>query len=158
MGMNVRPLAQEDCAAIREMLVDCQAFSPEEVRVALEMVEAGLLGGLEGDYPLFVAELDGRACGYVCIGRTPLTLSTWHLYWICVHPHAQGRGLGQALQRHVEEFIRARGGERLVVETSGRPDYERPRRFYERAGYHALGRIPDYYKSKDDCIFYCKVF
>jgi len=34
----------------------------------------------------------------------------------------------------------------------------RPRRFYERAGYHTLGRIPDYYKPKDDCIFYCKVF
>jgi len=155
--MTIRPLAREDCEAIRESLVDCQAFSPEEIKMALEMIEAGLAGGLAGDYPLFLTECDGRACGYVCIGRTPLTRSTWHLYWICVHPRAQGRGLGQALQRHVEEFIRSRGGERIVVETSGRPDYQRARRFYQRAGYRALGRIPDYYKLNDDCVFYCKV-
>lgn len=155
--MKIRPLDRDDCAAIRETLIECRAFSDEEVRVALEMIEQSLAGGPEGDYPLFVADCDGCARAYVCIGRTPLTRSTWHLYWICVHPRAQGQGLGQELQHHIEQYIRGRGGERIVAETSGRPDYERSRRFYERAGYHALGRIPDYYKPDDDCIFYCKV-
>jgi ribosomal protein S18 acetylase RimI-like enzyme len=155
--MTVRQLEQTDRGAVRELLIASQVFSQEEVRVALEILDSGVSGGLEGDYPHFAAEAVGRVLGYVCIGRTPLTLSSWHLYWLCVHPRSHGRGIGQALHAHVEQFIRARAGERIVVETSGRPDYDRSRRFYERAGYRAVGRIPDYYKPGDDCVFYCKV-
>ena len=68
----------------------------------------------------------------------------------------QGTGVGQALERSVENSVRHMGGERLVLETSGRPDYERSRRFYERAGFTVHGRIPDFYKPGDDCIIYCK--
>jgi ribosomal protein S18 acetylase RimI-like enzyme len=157
LGMIVREMMPEDRDAVQGLLIDSEAFSQEEVRVALQLVDEGLAGGCEGDYPLLVAELEGCVCGYVCIGRTPLTRSTWHLYWICVHPRAQRCGIGRALQTRVEEFIRGRGGERIVVETSGRPDYERSRRFYERAGYRVAGRIPGYYKPGDDCVFHYKV-
>ena len=155
--MTIREMAMHDREAVRDLLLDSPAFSEEEVRVALEVLDAGLAGGLDGDYPLFAAEMDGRVCGYVCIGRTPMTRSTWHLYWICVHPSAQRRGIGQALENHIEEFVRGRGGERIVLETSGRPDYAPSRRFYESAGYCACGRIGDYYKPGDDCLFYCKM-
>jgi len=149
-------MTPHDREAVSGLLRESPAFSEEEIRVALEVLDAGLAGGSEGDYPLFVAEIDGCLCGYVCIGRTPMTRSTWHLYWICIHPHAQRRGIGQALEACVEEFIRARGGERIVLETSGRPDYAASRRFYEKAGYSIAGRIRDYYKPGDDCVFYSK--
>jgi ribosomal protein S18 acetylase RimI-like enzyme len=157
MGLTIREMALNDRETVHELLLASPAFSEEEVRVALEVLDAGLAGGLEGDYPLFAAEVDGRVCGYICIGRTPMTRSTWHLYWICVHPQRQRRGIGQALEKHVEDFIRARGGERIVLETSGRPDYAQSRRFYESAGYCASGQIRDYYKPGDDCLFYCKL-
>ena len=76
---------------------------------------------------MFTAEVDGRFAGYVCVGPTPLTHSTWHLYWICVHPRAQGRGVGRALQAHAEAFVRSRGGERIVLETSASAAYARAR-------------------------------
>jgi ribosomal protein S18 acetylase RimI-like enzyme len=100
--------------------------------------------------------IEGQVRGYVCLGRTPLTVSTWHLYWICVHPAAQGRGVGRALQSHAEGFVRAEGGERLVLETSGRTDYGRARGFYRRAGYQEVGRIKDFYRRGDDCVLFCK--
>lgn len=150
MGLNIRPYEPPDRAAIAGMLSNSAAFSEEEVRVALEMVDSG-------DYILFVVEENGAVHGYACIGPTPLTLTTWHLYWICIHSHAQRRGDGRALQEHIEEFVRSQKGERLVVETSGRPDYERTRRFYERAGYRRAGCIINYYKPGDDCVFYSKV-
>ena len=53
--------------------------------------------------------------------------------------------------------MRPAGGERLVVETSGRADYDRARRFYELSGYAVAGRIADFYKAGDDCVVYCKV-
>jgi ribosomal protein S18 acetylase RimI-like enzyme len=154
--MLIRELQSQDRDAVHEALLACGAFTDEEVQVALEVLEAGLAGGLSGEYPHFVAEVEQRVGGYVCVGKTPLTASTWHLYWICIHPAVQGRGVGQKLLSHVEAFVRTCNAERLVVETSGQPSYARTRWFYHAAGYSEVGRIPDFYKSGDDCVLYCK--
>jgi ribosomal protein S18 acetylase RimI-like enzyme len=156
MGMRVREFWAEDRCAVQEALGACAVFTEEEVRVALEVLDEGLAGGLAGDYPLFVVEIDGQVRGYVCVGKTPLTAGTWHLYWICVHPEAQGIGAGLALQLHAEEFVRGHGGERIVLETSGQKSYERTRLFYKRAGYCEVGRIRDFYKPGDDCVIFSK--
>jgi ribosomal protein S18 acetylase RimI-like enzyme len=153
MGVTIRSVATADREDVWEMLAACGAFSAEEIRVALEMMDAGL----NGEYSLVGAELDGRLRGYACVGKAALTLSSWYLYWICVHPEAQRAGVGRLLQAHIEEFVRDSGGDRLVLETSGRPDYERTRRFYDRAGFAAVGRIPDFYKPGDDCVIYLKL-
>ena len=152
MGVITRPLVPADLPAVQEALVESRAFSDEELRVALEMVEAGFNDG----YSLLAAVLDGHVRGYACIGRTPLTASTWYVYWICVHPAVQGTGVGRALQSRIETLVCESGGDRIVLETSGRTDYERTRRFYQRAGFTVVGCIPDFYKSGDDCVIYCK--
>lgn len=156
MGVIVREFAPADRAAAAEALEASGAFREEEIRVALDVLDEALAGGADGGYALLAAESGGQFCGYVCAGSTPLTLSTWHVYWICVHPAAQGTGAGRALETRLEALARSRGGQRLVVETSGRPDYARARRFYEKAGYERVGRIPDFYGAGDDCVLYCK--
>jgi len=153
MGMTIRELVSGDRDAVREALAECRAFNPEEIRVALEMVDAGI----EGHYSLPAVEIAGKVRGYACIGKAPLTARTWYVYWICVHPSAQGAGLGRRLQSHLEEFVLKSGGDRVVLETSGRPDYSRTRQFYRRAGFSEVGRIPDFYKPGDDCVVFCKV-
>lgn len=156
MGMLIRFLEKRDVVAVQQMLAACQLFTADEVNVALELLSQALAGGAAGDYPLFVAEVNGTAHGYICIGKVPLTRGTWHLYWIVVHPAVQGRGVGRALQLHAEEFIRGCGGERIALETSSRAEYARTRRFYRRAGYKRVGAIRDFYKPGDDCIMFCK--
>lgn len=151
--MIVRDLVPDDREAVREALIECGAFSPEEVKVALDMVESGL----NGDYSLPAIETEGQVRGYACIGKATLTAGAWYVYWICVHPSFQGRGIGRRLQERIEEVVRAAGGDRLVVETSGRADYERTRCFYREAGFAVAGRIPGFYKPGDDCVIYCKV-
>jgi ribosomal protein S18 acetylase RimI-like enzyme len=153
MDVIIREAARDDREPVRGMLIECGAFSDEEVRVALEVLDAGF----EGDYATFVAAVDGVVRAYICVGQTPLTRATWHLYWLCTHPAAQRQGLARALERYAGDFVAGRGGERLIVETSGRPDYDATRRFYEGAGYHTAGRIADYYKHGDDCVLYCRV-
>jgi ribosomal protein S18 acetylase RimI-like enzyme len=152
MGVTVRDLAPGDRPAVDEILHDCRAFSETEIRVALEMVDAGLAG----DYSLFAAEVDGQLRGYACFGRAYLTASSWYLYWICVDRRAQGTGIGRALQEHVEDLVRALGGERLVLETSARADYARARHFYRAGGFVEVGRIAEFYGPTDDCLIYCK--
>jgi ribosomal protein S18 acetylase RimI-like enzyme len=153
MGMTVRPLAPDDRAAVRDALIECGAFSAEEVQVALDMVDSGF----QGEYLLPAIEVEGKLRGYACIGRAPLTLSSWYIYWICVHPSVQGTGVGQRLQSYIEQLIREAEGTRVVLETSGRADYERARRFYQRLGFTEAGRIPDFYKPGDDCVLFFKV-
>ena len=85
-----------------------------------EVIDDGLRGGVDGDYPLLRRSSMEMCRPTSCVGKTPLTRGTWHEYWICVHPEAQRKGVGQALQAHAENFVRSRGGERLVLETSGR--------------------------------------
>jgi ribosomal protein S18 acetylase RimI-like enzyme len=150
--VTARTLAATDRDAVREALTQCGAFSEEEIRVAMEMFDAGLAG----DYSLLGIDSGGTLRAYACFGQASLTQSSWYLYWICVHPTLQGAGLGRALQQAVEASVRHHGGERLVLETSGRSDYQRSRRFYEDAGFAVHGRIPDFYKPGDDCVIYCK--
>lgn len=153
MGTIVRPSRADDRAAVDAMLRACAAFTAEEVGVALDLFDEGVR---ESSYTLFSADEGGRVVGYVCLGRTPLTESTWYVYWLCVDPAVERRGIGRTLQEHAEVFVRTVGGHRMVLETSGRPDYHRARAFYQRLGYRLTGRIADFYRPGDDCLIYVK--
>ena len=151
--MSVRELRPADREAVRHMLADCGAFTDTEVQVALRMVD----DGLNGDYVLPAIERCDEVAAFACIGHAQLTDSAWYVYWICVRRAWQGDGLGRMLQAHIEDIVRAAGGDRIVLEASGREDNARVRRFYRAAGFAEVGRIPDFYRPGDDCVVYCKV-
>jgi hypothetical protein len=69
-----------DRALVYEGIEQCGAFSDEEVRVAIEMFDAGLAG----DYSLIGIETGGVLRAYACVGKAALTERSWYLYWICV--------------------------------------------------------------------------
>ena len=164
MGVVVRQLVKSDRGAICRILQTSGTFTSGEIAVALELVDSAIARGLDGDYIAFTAIRDMRpdssshddVCGYVCIGPTPMTASTWHLYWLCVEVAMAGAGVSHALHVHAEAFARSRGCDRFVLETSSQPAYTRARVFYDHEGYREVGRIPDFYKADDDCILYCK--
>jgi ribosomal protein S18 acetylase RimI-like enzyme len=154
MGVTIAPMPRRRRRWVEPMLRACgSVFSEREIRVALGMLEDGLQGG----YCVLAAEDGERMAGYILAGPTPLTESTWHLYWLCVHPEFQRRKVGAALLTALEEEVRAAGGRRIVVETGGRADYDPARAFYNACGYEECGRIADYYKTGDACFFFCKV-
>jgi len=126
----------QDREAIVTMLADTQAFRPDELDVAREVLDDALAQGEDGHYQSFVAEEeDGQVTGWVCFGPTPCTLGTFDVYWIAVSPGRQSKGVGTALLQYSESLIKQRGGRIAVVETSGRPSYESSRLFYLARGY-----------------------
>ena len=153
MGVTIRLLRSTDRPCVEKILAACSVFSEEEIRVALEMVDAGL----DGEYALLAIETDDQLDGYACFGPAPLTATSWYLYWICVRSQAQSVGVGRALQTAVEAAIRTQGGTCLVAETSGRADYAKTRRFYELGGFIEAGRIAGFYGPGDDCVILSKV-
>lgn len=155
--MLIRGLTAGDRPMIAEMLVLCGGFNAEEIRVALEVFDEGVASGKPDNYALFGADEGRRLQGYICVGLVPLTLSSWDMYWLCIHPLARRRGVGRALVAHAEAHAARHGGRRLVAQTSGRPDYAPVRGFYAALGYANVGRIPDYFQDGDDGVFYCRV-
>ncbi len=154
MSVHLRELRRSDRGPIAAMLRDCAAFRDEEIRVALELVDAGL--GPQGENPyLFLVAVDGdETVGYACYGLTPLTDGTFDLYGIVVAPARQRDGVGKRLLQGVCADTRARDGRNLIIETAGKPEYAAQRAFYERSGCELLARYPDFYAEGDDKLVY----
>jgi ribosomal protein S18 acetylase RimI-like enzyme len=153
---RLRPAEPRDRERIRAILVATDAFSPEEVDVAIELVDISCAKP-DGDYIVRVLETpDLTITGYTCYGRAPFTDSTWDLYWIAVDPARHGDGSARRLMTEAEADVHARGGTIILVETASKPSYARTRRFYESIGYVVISRIPDFYKVGDDRITYWK--
>ena len=149
--MRLGPLARRDRPRLAELLAATGAFNADEVQVALSLFDVSTS---EDDYEFLGAfdEESEKLIGYACFGATPATDGTYDLYWLAVDPAAQGRGVGTALMRAVEQKLVGRGARLLVVETSSRPDYEGTRRFYARSGYMEAARVRDFYAPADDRI------
>jgi ribosomal protein S18 acetylase RimI-like enzyme len=151
----VHSLAPEHVEPIRRILIATAAFTEEEVRVAVELVEHSLRDP-EGDYQVRVLSAGGEVIGFTCFGRAPFTEAAFDLYWIAVEPLWHGSGAARLLMTTAEEDIRRRGGLLVLVETASKESYARTRRFYESLGYREIARIRDYYRIGDDKIIYGK--
>lgn len=152
-----RGLAATDRGPLEELIRATEFFSPEEIEIALELVDDGLAQGAASHYRFLVGELNGRVAGYACWGAIPGTRESADLYWIAVHPSAQGQGAGAALLRAAEEQMAAAGRTRVYVETSTRAQYDPTRRFYRACGYHLAAELADYYAPGDGKAVFLKV-
>lgn len=155
--MPIREFMKEDREPLRRIVEATKVFKPEEVEVAVELMDAPINDPKQTDYVLrtFVDD-QGTVRGYYCIGRTSMTASTWDLYWIAVDPTMHGKGIGKELVGHCEAYIRGRGGNLIFVETSSKPSYESTRKFYLNMAYQEAARFKDYYADGDDLIVYTK--
>ena len=140
----------EDRPRITEILRDTPEFKPSEVAVAEELIDIYLDDPSGSGYHILVAEADSTVEGYICYGPTPLTETTWDIYWMAVAGEKQGRGIGRALLKSAEEEIIEAQGRLAIIETSSTPLYEKTRHFHLGEGYEVVCRIPDFYASGDD--------
>jgi ribosomal protein S18 acetylase RimI-like enzyme len=153
--VRLRALRDGDRDAIERVLLGTGAFRPDEIAVAMDLIDIGLTPG-GGGYLFVVAELDGDVAGYACFGATPCTLGTFDLYWIAVDKRLHGSGIGRTLVAHVEERVREAAGRMILIETGGKPSYSAQRGFYLSAGYREVARVPDFYEQGDDRVIYAK--
>ncbi|MCX7834417.1 MAG: GNAT family N-acetyltransferase [Ignavibacteria bacterium] len=152
----IRKLKKEDREKIETILRDTNNFNENEIAVAMELVDIYLNNAEQKDYEIFVDEENSFINGYVCIGPRPLTKSTYDLYWIAVNPLVQSKGIGSKLIKYIEEYIKSKSGSLILIETSGKPSYEKERRFYEKNNYNKITEIKDFYDKGDSLIIYGK--
>jgi ribosomal protein S18 acetylase RimI-like enzyme len=156
---EVRTLRLEDRPSIIALLGALRqagTFTSEEVRTALELIDEWLQRGERSEYLTYVLEDGGTVRGYVCYGPTPMTDSTYDLYWIAVDPTAHGQGYGRRLLTFAEADILRRRGRLVLIETSSQDVNQSTIRFYERAGYDLVARIGNFYRAGDDKLVFAK--
>jgi ribosomal protein S18 acetylase RimI-like enzyme len=150
--MRLGALERAHRERLREILDATAVFRPAEISVALELFD----DAQSGDYEFVGGFQNDDLVAYACFGATPGTDRTFDLYWIAVHPVAQGHGAGSRVLAGVEQQLRARAARLLVVETSSRVEYAPTRRFYTGRGYREVARMRDFYAPCDDRVIYTK--
>ena len=61
-----------------------------------------------------------------------------------VRARFRGRGIAARIVEHIETVARARGLQRLSLETGAQPEFEAARRLYRATGYRECGPFGDY--------------
>ena len=155
MTETIRKLAPADRGPLEAVLRSDDSFRPDEIDVALELIDDALEKA-DSDYWVRVATIDDVVAGYICFGPTPMTQSTYDLYWIVTHSEFRGHGLASSLIKAMEAELGELGGTAIRVETSKLEGYTAARRLYGRLGYPETARFPDFYRPGDDLIVYYK--
>ena len=144
----------EDVRRVEQVCAATGFFTPAEILMAGELVEARLEEGAAAGYE-FILAADGDAiAGYTCYGAIDGTESAYDLYWIAVDPARQGGGLGRKLIEHTETAMRKAGGSRYYAETSSTEKYAPTRNFYLRAGFREVANIADFYRPGDGKVIF----
>lgn len=157
MDFKLRPMTLADKPRLMALLKATPEFEPAEIPVAEEVIDV-YLDCPGRDYRITMAEAASKIAGYVCFGQTPLTQSTWDIYWMAVSRDKRGMGIGAALLKHAEDEIQKAGGRLVLIETSSKPNYLNTRRFYLKKGYKRVSRIRDFYAPGDHRLTFEKRF
>src|SRR6185369_15340024 len=130
------------------------SFTEDERDVALELVDVELARpGLDG-YRFVLSLVGGlgeqgreKLAGYLCYGRTPMTRTTYDLYWIATSPEFARSGVARALVATMEREIAREGGGLVRVETGSREGHGAAVHFYDALHFARTAVIPDFYAS-----------
>src|SRR5947199_196502 len=84
VSCSLRPVGRAQRAPLERLTRATGLFHPEEVALAVELLDESLAG--DDDYRFLGAYADDDLVGYACWGPTPGTQGTYDLYWIVVDP------------------------------------------------------------------------
>lgn len=133
---RIRAAEREDASVVAELLG--QLGYPTDAVVVRRRLDTLLS---RADSAVVVAEVWGDVVGLGALQLFPVLhedVPLGQLTALVVAEPCRGRGIGQALVRHLEETARAVGAHRIVVTTA---NHRAPtHRFYERLGYRWTGR------------------
>jgi GNAT superfamily N-acetyltransferase len=149
---QIRAMQQHDMAALKGVIDSSELF-PSEL---LNDMTAEYFATPATNEIWLVAEQESTPIAVAYCAPERLTDGTYNLYLIAVHRQFQGTGIGAEIMRYVEQMLIDKGARILLVETSGLPEFERTRAFYDKCSYTREAVIRDFYKAGDDKVVFWK--
>jgi GNAT superfamily N-acetyltransferase len=148
--------SQEDSGHVRQLVSETGFFRPDEIEIAVELVDERIKRGHKSGYHFFLADIDNKLAGYSCFGLIPCSLLSWDLYWIVTRKDLQGQGIGKVLLKLTEDEILKQGGKNVIIETSSKELYQSTQQFYSKNNYELKACFQDFYDFEDDKLVYIK--
>jgi len=146
----------DDTGHVRRISMASGYFRPDEVDVAVELVNEALVKGDASGYHFIFADIGNQTAGYCCFGPIPCTIGSFDLYWIAVDNAVRRQGIGRIMLAQAEMLAVSRGGRQMYIETSSLPKYHDTHAFYISNGYKQVSELKNFYQDGDDKITYMK--
>jgi ribosomal protein S18 acetylase RimI-like enzyme len=140
-----RMVVPSDTISVTHILKSTGLFKPQEIEVAVDLVEVRLKNGEGCGYQFLFLEIEGRSVAFGCYGEIPCTSKNYSLYWIAVENNYRGKGLGQNLLEKIESDIKSHSGRGIYVETSTKEQFAASIAFYEKCDYQLQAVIDGFY-------------
>ncbi len=155
MQIKTTLLILSDRNGIEQVLRSDSTFNESEITVASELVDE-TLEKANGDYCFVIGYDNEKIVGYICYGPTPMTNSTYDLYWIAVHKSHRHQGIASKLLQTMETLLIEAKATGIRIETSELENYHAAQKFYGRHNYKEVGRISNFYHNNDALVIYFK--
>lgn len=150
-----------------ESIRDVNKSDLEELKIVIEssgLFPPDMLEGMMTDYFTSSETQDiwltktknGKPIAISYCAPEKLTDGTYNLYLIAVHKDWQGKGIGGELMNYIENLLQSQGKRILLVETSGLPEFELTRKFYDKCSYKREAVIRDFYCEGEDKVVFWK--
>lgn len=149
---NIQAVEKSDLEDLKTV-IDTSGLFPSDL---LEGMMNNYFENSETEELWLTKRINGKCVAVSYCAPERLTEGTYNLYLIAVHKDFQGSGIGSELMSYVENLLRSKGKRILLVETSGLPEYELTRKFYDNCNYHREAVIRDFYREGEDKIVFWK--
>ena len=152
MMHTIRAINKNDLSEIKNIIDSNQLFPSE-------MLDDMVLDFFNdpGTRDIWLAYIiDDKPVSVAYCAPERMTEGTYNLYLIAVHSELKGKGIGGKFMEHIEKLLQSQGVRVLLVETSGLPEFELTRRFYDKCRYNREAVIRDFYRDGEDKVVFRK--
>lgn len=148
----IRSVSPSDIPALKQVIDSSELFPSE----FLDEMIADYFQNKDSTDTWLTYVQDGQAIAIAYCAPEKMTEGTYNLYLIAVNKSQQGKGIGTQIMNYVESLLRKQNHRILLVETSGLPEFEQTRKFYDKLGYTREAVIRDFYQEGEDKIVFWK--
>lgn len=148
----IREINKSDIADLKIVIETSGLFPPE----LLDDMMADYFSNKESQDIWLTMVINDKPVAIAYCAPERLTEGTYNLYLIAVRKDLQGNGIGRQLTSFVESLLKSKGNRILLVETSGLPEFELTRMFYDKCGYSHEAIIRDFYREGEDKVIFRK--
>ena len=146
---KVSPIDVQDLKAV----IDSSELFPSEL---LDEMIADYFNNPSSEDIWLTKDEEGIPVAIAYCAPENMTEGTYNLYLIAVRKEYQGNGIGAKIMSYIEKLLREAGHRVLIVETSGLPEFELTREFYDKCGYAREAVIRDFYQEGEDKVVFWK--
>lgn len=142
---------------IRKIIEDDLTYL-KEIIDSNELFPAHLLDGMTHDFFTnpnstdiwLTKEVDNIPVALAYCAPERMTEGTYNLYLIAISKQLQGKGIGTELISYLEKLLTNTGNRILILETSGLPEFELTRKFYDKLHFQREAIIREFYQKGED--------